>query len=63
VEHKPKGSIALVDEALHSFFSDATTALDLVKADKDVVVLRTFFENLWHGGVALRPGNRTAGTW
>jgi len=41
VEHKPKGSIVLVDEA-YIHFSDATTALDLVKADKDVVVLRTF---------------------
>jgi histidinol-phosphate aminotransferase len=41
VENKPKGAVVLVDEAyLH--FSDAPTTLDLVKADKDVIVLRTF---------------------
>ncbi len=41
VENKPKSSVVLVDEAyLH--FSDAPTTLDLVKADKDVIVLRTF---------------------
>src|SRR5437879_2278710 len=40
-EHKPKGSIVLVDEA-YIHFSDGATALDLVKADKDVIVLRTF---------------------
>ncbi len=38
---KPKGSVVLVDEAyLH--FSDGVSALDLVKADRDVIVLRTF---------------------
>ncbi|PYU43324.1 MAG: aminotransferase [Acidobacteria bacterium] len=38
---KPKGSVVLVDEAyLH--FSDGVSALDLVKADQDVIVLRTF---------------------
>ena len=36
VEHEPKNSIVLVDEA-YIHFSDATTALDLVKADKDVM--------------------------
>ena len=41
VANKPKGSIVLVDEAyLH--FSEAPSAIDLVKADKDVIVLRTF---------------------
>lgn len=40
-ENKPKGAIVLVDEAyLH--FSDMPSALDLVKAEKDVIVLRTF---------------------
>jgi histidinol-phosphate aminotransferase len=40
-ENKPKGAVVLVDEAyLH--FSDAPSALDLVKADKDMIVLRTF---------------------
>jgi histidinol-phosphate aminotransferase len=40
-KNKPKGAVVLVDEAyLH--FSDAPSALDLVKADKDMIVLRTF---------------------
>src|SRR5437016_13026417 len=38
---KPKGSFVLVDEA-YIHFSDGVSALDLVKADQDVIVLRTF---------------------
>ena len=38
---KPKGSVVLVDEA-YIHFSDGVSALDLVKADRDVIVLRTF---------------------
>jgi histidinol-phosphate aminotransferase len=53
VEQKPKGSIVLVDEA-YIHFSDATAALDLVKADKDVVVLRTFSKI--YGMAGLRCG-------
>jgi len=53
VANKPKGSIVLVDEA-YIHFSDATTALDLVKADKDVVVLRTFSKI--YGMAGLRCG-------
>ena len=53
VEHKPKGSIVLIDEA-YIHFSDAATALDLVKADKDVVVLRTFSKI--YGMAGLRCG-------
>jgi len=41
VAKKPKGSVVLVDEA-YIHFSDTTTALDLVNAGQDVVVLRTF---------------------
>jgi len=41
VENKPKGSIVLVDEA-YIHFSDGTSVVDLVRADKDVLVLRTF---------------------
>lgn len=41
LEIKPKGSLVLVDEA-YIHFCDAASAMDLVKADKDVVVLRTF---------------------
>src|SRR5437868_10385355 len=53
VEHKPKGSIVLVDEA-YIHFSDGVTALDLVKADKDVIVLRTFSKI--YGMAGLRCG-------
>jgi len=53
VANKPKGSIVLVDEAyLH--FSEAPSALDLVKADKDVIVLRTFSKI--YGLAGLRCG-------
>jgi histidinol-phosphate aminotransferase len=38
---KPKGSVVLVDEA-YIHFSEGVSALDLVKADQDVIVLRTF---------------------
>ena len=41
LEKKPKDSIVLVDEA-YIHFSDATSVVDLVRADKDVILLRTF---------------------
>ena len=50
VENKPKGSILLIDEA-YIHFSDATPSLDLVKADKDVIVLRTFSKLYGMAGV------------
>ncbi|HEY0785964.1 MAG TPA: aminotransferase class I/II-fold pyridoxal phosphate-dependent enzyme, partial [Acidobacteriaceae bacterium] len=50
LENKPKGSILLIDEA-YIHFSDATPSLDLVKADKDVVVLRTFSKIYGMAGV------------
>lgn len=53
VENKPKGSVVVVDEA-YIHFADATTAIDLVKADKDVVVLRTFSKI--YGMAGLRCG-------
>lgn len=53
VENKPKGSVVLVDEA-YIHFSDATTAIDLVKADKDVIVLHTFSK--LYGMAGLRCG-------
>jgi histidinol-phosphate aminotransferase len=50
VEHKPKGSIVMVDEAyLH--FCDEPSAIDLVKAGKDIVVLRTFSKIYGMAGV------------
>ncbi|MFY9561753.1 MAG: pyridoxal phosphate-dependent aminotransferase [Terriglobales bacterium] len=53
VENKPKGSIVLVDEA-YIHFSDATSAVDLVKADQDVILLRTFSK--LYGMAGLRCG-------
>jgi len=53
VENKPKGSVVLVDEA-YIHFSDATSVMDLVKADKDVVLLRTFSKI--YGMAGLRCG-------
>jgi histidinol-phosphate aminotransferase len=51
--NKPKDSILLVDEA-YIHFSNASTALDLVKADKDLIVLRTFSKI--YGMAGLRCG-------
>jgi histidinol-phosphate aminotransferase len=57
--HKAKDSIVLLDEA-YIHFSDATPCLDLVAADKDIVVLRTFSKLYGMAGarlglVAARP--------
>ena len=41
LENKPKGSILLIDEA-YIHLSDASDVLDMVAADKDLIVLRTF---------------------
>src|SRR5271168_996468 len=53
VETKPKGSIVMVDEA-YIHFCDAPSTLDLVKAGKDVIVLRTFSKT--YGMAGLRCG-------
>jgi histidinol-phosphate aminotransferase len=53
LENKPRGSIVLVDEA-YIHFSDATSCVDLVKADKDIVLLRTFSK--LYGMAGLRCG-------
>jgi histidinol-phosphate aminotransferase len=41
IANKPAGAVVLVDEA-YIHLSDATSAIDHVKAGKDVIVLRTF---------------------
>ena len=41
LEHKPAGSVIMVDEA-YIHLADAPSVLDMVRADKDVIVLRTF---------------------
>lgn len=51
--NKPKDSLLLVDEA-YIHFSDASSVLDLVKADKDLIVLRTFSKI--YGMAGLRCG-------
>jgi histidinol-phosphate aminotransferase len=53
VENKPKGSVVMVDEA-YIHFCDAPSTLDLVKAGKNVVVLRTFSKT--YGMAGLRCG-------
>ena len=53
VANKPKDSVVMVDEA-YIHFSDTESALDLVKADKDVIVLRTFSKI--YGMAGLRCG-------
>jgi histidinol-phosphate aminotransferase len=53
VANKPKDSIVLVDEA-YIHLSEAPSALDLVKAGKDVIVLRTFSKV--YGMAGLRCG-------
>jgi len=41
VANKPKDSVVVIDEA-YIHFTEAESAIDLVKAGKDVIVLRTF---------------------
>ena len=53
VENKPKDSVVLVDEA-YIHFTDAPSVIDLVKAGKDVVLLRTFSKI--YGMAGLRCG-------
>src|SRR5271157_1070400 len=53
LENKPKGSVVLVDEA-YIHFADAVSVMDLVKADKDIIVLRTFSKI--YGMAGLRCG-------
>ena len=51
--NKPKDAILLVDEA-YTHFSEAAPVLDLVRADKDILVLRTFSKI--YGLAGLRCG-------
>jgi histidinol-phosphate aminotransferase len=51
--NKPSGSIVLLDEA-YIHFSDAPKASDLVAADKDLIILRTFSK--LYGMAGLRAG-------
>jgi len=51
---KPKDSVVLVDEAYIHFADGAETAIDLVKAGQDIIVLRTFSKI--YGMAGLRCG-------
>jgi histidinol-phosphate aminotransferase len=53
IENKPKGSVVLLDEA-YIHFSSATPCSDLVAADKDLIILRTFSKI--YGMAGLRAG-------
>ncbi|HEY1732299.1 MAG TPA: pyridoxal phosphate-dependent aminotransferase [Terriglobales bacterium] len=53
LDHKPKSAVVMVDEA-YIHFSDAPTAIDLVKAGRDIIVLRTFSK--LYGMAGLRCG-------
>jgi histidinol-phosphate/aromatic aminotransferase/cobyric acid decarboxylase-like protein len=53
IANKPEGSIVLLDEA-YIHFSDEPPGADLVRAEKDVVVLRTFSKI--YGMAGLRAG-------
>lgn len=51
---KPKGSVVLVDEAYIHFADLSATAIDLVEAGQDIIVLRTFSKI--YGMAGLRCG-------
>lgn len=53
VEHKPAGSVVLIDEA-YIHLSTATMSSYMVAADKDVMILRTFSK--LYGMAGLRAG-------
>jgi histidinol-phosphate aminotransferase len=53
VKNKPAGSVVIVDEAYHHFSTD-DSSIDLVAADQDVIVLRTFSKV--YGMAGLRAG-------
>jgi histidinol-phosphate aminotransferase len=54
VANKPKGSVVMVDEAYIHISKNAVSVTDMVAADKDVVILRTFSK--LYGMAGLRAG-------
>ncbi len=50
LKNKPSGSILMIDEA-YIHFSDQPTAMDMVRDDKEVIVLRTFSKIYGMAGV------------
>jgi len=53
LKNKPAGSVVIVDEAYHDF-SNADSCIDLVAADQDIIVTRTFSKI--YGMAGLRAG-------
>jgi histidinol-phosphate aminotransferase len=53
VKNKPAGSVVVIDEAYHHFSTDESS-IDLVAADQDVIVLRTFSKV--YGMAGMRAG-------
>ena len=53
LKNKPAGSVVIVDEAYHDF-STAESCIDLVAADQDIIVTRTFSK--LYGMAGLRAG-------
>lgn len=53
LKHKPAGSVVIVDEAYHHFSSEES-CIDLVAADQDIIVTRTFSKI--YGMAGLRAG-------
>lgn len=53
LDNKPRGSVVMVDEA-YIHFCDTPSTIDLVKAGKDIVLLRTFSK--LYGMAGLRCG-------
>ncbi|MFT4255426.1 MAG: pyridoxal phosphate-dependent aminotransferase [Pseudoxanthomonas sp.] len=53
LQHKPRGSVLVVDEAYIHFSESAASAVDLVAAGEDVVVLRTFSKLYGMAGIRL----------
>ncbi len=53
VNNKPKGSVVIIDEAYHHFSNDESS-IDLVRQDKDVIVMRTFSKI--YGMAGIRAG-------
>jgi histidinol-phosphate/aromatic aminotransferase/cobyric acid decarboxylase-like protein len=54
LENKPKDAVLIVDEAYVHFSGMENTSMDLVKAGKDVVILRTFSKI--YGMAGIRAG-------
>jgi histidinol-phosphate aminotransferase len=52
LKHKPAGSVVIVDEAYHHFSNDES-CIDLVAADQDIIVTRTFSKIYGMAGIRV----------